>query len=85
MILSGKNSALHPGANLHPTFFRLAVQGLTFRQTIPSMDGEGTEGGAARRSSLRKRHVAPKMAVVDDATRKQVNHSCNTTYDRLQF
>jgi len=35
------------------------------------MDGEDTEGGAARRSSLRKRHVAPKMAVVDDATRKQ--------------
>jgi hypothetical protein len=49
------------------------------------MGGEDTEGGAARRSSLRKRHVAPKMAVVDDATRKQVNHSCNTISDRLQM
>jgi hypothetical protein len=60
-----------------PNLFQTGCAGFGFRQSIPSMDGEETEGGAARRSSLRKRHVAPKMAVVDDATRKQVKYSCN--------
>ncbi|GAQ83279.1 hypothetical protein KFL_001420040 [Klebsormidium nitens] len=33
-------------------------------------EGDG-DAGAGRRSSLRKRHVAPKLAVVDESTRRQ--------------